>query len=63
MNDFDRFLEIELRAMLDPMTERRPPRRGRRAPVLQVEPAGPEIGVDLLPGRPAAIPVPVTRTL
>ena len=33
MNDFDRYLEIELAQMLDPVVARRPPtRRGRRKP-------------------------------
>ena len=31
MNDFDRYLEIELKLMLDPVVVRRPPtRRGRK---------------------------------
>ena len=40
MNDLDRFLEFELRQMLDPVVASRAPRRGRRTtngrPVLTV---------------------------
>jgi hypothetical protein len=54
MNDFDRFLEHNLRRMLDPVVEAHPPARGQRAgrkPVLAVNPPAIE---------PAAEPVPVT---
>jgi hypothetical protein len=53
MNDFDRFLELNLRRMLDPVVEAPPPGRRRRVgrkPVLAVMPAI----------EPAAEPVPVT---
>ena len=64
MNDFDSFLELELRDMLDPITERRPPaRRGRRRPVLSIEPVAPEVGMEGLPGEPAAVPVRAASAL
>jgi hypothetical protein len=64
MNDFDRYLELELKDMLDPITEARPPaRRGRRMPVLTVLPALAEIAGEALPGEPAVIPIPATPTL
>jgi hypothetical protein len=56
MNDFDRFLEIELREMLDPVVATQPPRRGGRKnasrPVLTV--VAPDVS-----GEPAMVTVPI----
>jgi len=54
MNEFDRFLETQLRRMLDPVVATRPPPRGRRqkAPepvVLAVEPRGLVPAVEAVP--------------
>ena len=62
MNDFDRFLETQLRRMLDPVVTTRPPTRGRghRAPdpILAVEP--PELvgAVEAMPVTVAVTPLP-----
>jgi len=64
MNDFDRYLELELRDLLDPITGTRPPaRRGRGTPVLTVVPAPSDVAVDALPGEPAVVAIPAIRTL
>jgi hypothetical protein len=55
MNEFDRFLERNLRRMLDPVVEAPPPARGRRKPVLAVIP--PAIGPTV---EPVPVTVPVT---
>jgi hypothetical protein len=56
MNDFDRFLELELKSMLDPVVARRPPtRRGRD----KEAPAPPFPAVDTL----AVEPIPVAEPL
>lgn len=58
MNDFDRFLETQLRRMLDPVVATRPPTRGRRQkapePILAVVP--PEL-VPTVEAVPVTIPV------
>jgi hypothetical protein len=53
MNDFDRFLELKLRQMLDPVVATPPParRRAKRSPK-------PILAVDALP-LPVAVHVPV----
>jgi hypothetical protein len=58
MNDFDRFLEHNLRRMLDPVVEARPPARGRRVgrkPVVAVIPPAIESAAE-----PVPVTVPVT---
>jgi hypothetical protein len=61
MNDFDRFLEFELRQMLDPVVNLAAPRRRRRSgscsPLLAVISAPLEKAAEVLP---AIEPVPVT---
>lgn len=60
MNDFDRFLEFELRHMLDPVVAARAPRRIRRMrsalPFAAVIAAPIEIVAE---ARPAIEPVPI----
>jgi hypothetical protein len=60
MNYFDRFLELKLRQMLDPVVAAPPParRRGKRSPkpILAVERA--PVAVESLP-LAVAVPVPV----
>ena len=59
MNDFDRYLETELRVMLNPVVARRPPaRRGRRKKAEQ--PAVPLVPVDALVVQTIPVVVPVT---
>jgi hypothetical protein len=60
MNDFDRFLELKLRQMLDPVVARRPPSpRGRlrpEKPILAVI----ELSAEVIPAvEPAVVTVPV----
>jgi len=61
MNYFDRFLELKLRQMLDPVVVRRPPsRRGRlsrpQKPILAVI----ELSAEVIPAvEPAVVTVPV----
>jgi hypothetical protein len=58
MNDFDRYLETELRVMLNPVVARRPPpRRGRRKEAEQ--PAAPLVAVDALVVETIPVVVPV----
>jgi hypothetical protein len=56
MNEFDRYLELRLRDMLDPVVEAQPPARnvkGRRRPAI-------ELAGDAAPGvEPVVVPVPV----
>jgi hypothetical protein len=63
MNDFDRFLESELRQMLDPVMETpAPPFKGRRkarTPLLKVVTAPIELAADVVSTEPAVVPVPV----
>jgi hypothetical protein len=55
MNEFDRFLEQELRLMLDPVVEVQPPARGERLRRL------PEPTLALTPAvEPVPVTVPVT---
>ncbi len=58
MNDFDLFLEQELREMLDPIVAHRPPRRrGRQSRievVLALEPAPVELAVETIPVNASA---------
>ncbi len=57
MNDFDLFLEQELREMLDPIVAQRPPRRGRQSRievVLALEPAPVELAVETIPVNASA---------
>ena len=53
MNDFDRYLEFELRQMLDPVVAKNPPRRGRRKssglPFLAAVSASIEVVADAMP--------------
>jgi hypothetical protein len=67
MNDFDRFLESELRHMLDPVVATRPPARKRREekaprrPILAVEvPVTPAIeAIPVLEPVAVALAIPV----
>lgn len=59
MNDFDRFLEQELRQMLDPVVTAQPPARGERhrrlpEPSLAIEPAAVEPALVTVPVATAA---------
>jgi hypothetical protein len=63
MNDFDKFLELELRHMLDLVVATTAPARGshrRRArrPILRVEVAVAELA-EVIPVEPAVVPIPV----
>ena len=62
MNEFDRFLETQLRRMLDPVVASRPPARGRRqkAPelILAVEPPELVLAVEAVPVAIAVTPLP-----
>jgi hypothetical protein len=62
MNDFDRFIEFELRQMLDPVVTPAAPRRRRRtgneSPFLAVISAPLEKAVEALPAvEPVTVPV------
>ena len=62
MNDFDRYLELNLRRMLGPVVATQPPARARRpkgarSPVLVVVTPASGIGPEAIP---SAEPVPVT---
>jgi hypothetical protein len=62
MNDFERFLEIELRRMLDPVVvSAAPPRRKKtELPLLAVVTAPLELAVGAIAAvEPVAVPVPV----
>jgi len=68
MNDFDRFLEFELRQMLDPVVSPKAPRRRgpQRAgfPFLRVISAPLELAADVLPAvESVAVPVQPFRVL
>lgn len=70
MNDFDRFLEFELRQMLDPVvTSRAPARRRRRKgsnqhPLLVVVRAPLDLAAEMVPAvEPVVIPVQPYRVL
>ena len=68
MNDFDRFLEFELRYMLDPVVARRAPRRAGRnstlSPLLAVVAAPIELARQAVPAlEPVALPVRPFRIL
>lgn len=68
MNDFDLFLESELRQMLDPVVSLKAPRRRgpQRAgfPFLRVISAPLELAADVLPAvGPVAVPVQPFRVL
>ena len=52
MNDFDRFLDFELRQMLDPVVSSGAPRRGKRrkdTPTLVIVTAPKELAVETIP--------------
>ena len=62
MNDFDRYIEFELRQMLDPVIATKPPSRGSRksagSPLLAVVSASIDIVVDAMPAaEPVIVPV------
>ena len=63
MNDFDRFLESELRLMLDQVTETpAPPLKGRRkarTPLLVVLKSPIDLATEVVAMEPAVIPVPI----
>jgi hypothetical protein len=64
MNDFDRFLEIELRRILDPVASAPAPTRRRRKglPLLAVMAAPLELAAGAISAvEPAVVPVPVAR--
>jgi hypothetical protein len=65
MNEFDRFLEMKLRQMLDPVVASQPPaRRGRlerpQKPILAAVPAAMELAAEAIPYvEPVVVTVPV----
>ena len=65
MNEFDQFLELKLRQMLDPVVATRPPtRRGRlkrpQKPILAVLPATIELAAEAIPVvEPVVVTIPV----
>jgi hypothetical protein len=66
MNDFDRFLEVELRRMLDPVVAsgayRRRRRKGSGSPLLAVVTAPMDLVAEVLPlVDPVAVAVQPTR--
>lgn len=68
MNDFDRYLEFELRQMLDLVVNTKAPRRGRRAkagsPFLAVVAASIDVVVDAMPAvEPVIVPVQPYRVV
>jgi hypothetical protein len=68
MNDFDRYLESELRKMLDPVVDAGAPRRrrpkGSGLPLLAVVTAPIEKVAEVLPSiDPVAVPVPALQIL
>lgn len=69
MNDFDRYLEIELRHILDPVVVRRPPaRKGRTDPAaapapLVIEGPAPQAIAAVEPVVVAAFPAASVRPL
>ncbi|MDQ2944238.1 MAG: hypothetical protein M3R21_11300 [Candidatus Dormibacteraeota bacterium] len=65
MNDFDRFLEFELRQMLDPVVSSGPPRRRKRqkgTPRLRIVTASREFTADTIPVAESVV-VPVHPAL
>jgi hypothetical protein len=68
MNDFDRYLELELRKILDPVVDAGAPRRrrpeGSGLPLLAVVTAPIERVAEVLPALdPVAVPVPALQVL
>ena len=71
MNDFDRYLELELRSMLDPVVATPPPsRKGRlsrpQKPILTIVTAAvehPADGIPVIEPAVVTIPVPAAPTL
>jgi hypothetical protein len=67
MNDFDRFIEFELRQMLDPVVISATPRRRRTrkgSPLLAVISAPLEMATEVLPVvEPVAVPAQPLRLL
>ncbi len=65
MNDFDRFLEVQLRKMLDPVAMSRPPARGGRRervrkPILAIAPAVIELAAETFTAvEPAVVTISV----
>ena len=65
MNEFDQFLELKLRQMLDPVVATRPPpRRGllnrSQKPILAVLPATIELAAEAIPGvEPVVVTIPI----
>lgn len=61
MNDFERFLETQLKGMLDPVVASRPPIRGERPattePVLALDPPELAPAVETVPVTIAVTPV------
>jgi hypothetical protein len=58
MNDFDRYLEFELRQMLDPVVTPEAPRRRQRAkgsPMLTIVPPHVDAILAVEPARPALL--------
>ncbi len=68
MNDFDRFLERELRVMLDPVVGAEPPARGARRRRLEPSPESLPAEVDAVKDSipmsepvPVAVPIPAAQ--
>lgn len=63
MDDFDRYLELQLRQMLDPVAAVRPPRRRgvpeASRPILTVEVQIAELAPEAIPVEPAVVMVPI----
>jgi hypothetical protein len=63
MNDFDQFLALKLRQMLDPVVATKAPARGSRPrrtrrPMLTIEVAAVELP-EVIPVEPAVVPIAV----
>ena len=63
MKDFDRFLEFELRKMLDPVVGTRPPARKRREKRTRLSILTFEVPVEIRGGIQVAEPAMVTVTV
>jgi hypothetical protein len=67
MNDFDRFLDLQLRRMLDPVVATPAPPRGsrppkRRRPILVLEDPIERVADAMSVGEPVVVTVPVASS-